>query len=378
MFRKVGVGSPQAYADASGEVLPTVVLAVDHMNLLGQMYPDAQADIIRLAREGMACGIYLVVAFAGTSAVNYQLVQNIRQVMTLQLAEKTEYGSLVERPANTIDTSRWPIGRGLVKTGKNPLQFQTAILFSNLSDGKRMTEIHRMAERMKEDWKGDRPQTIVRLPETLTYEDVRGAFWCPGCNYETAAPVRIDPEKQCSLMVSAARQEQIRTLYRSLLMQAQNQETGSRVLLYTKNPDSYREYAGEEHVEVLSSIEEFARKIEQDIAPLLRERQAAVRQGLSSDLTPVVVAVGGLGYQFIAANMQEEMSLCRFMEKNVLTVTMRNRARMVVGGKRSGHQLIDQQDYPEGTPYELALDEAYLKPGKQEPLLHVKLIGEEE
>lgn len=403
LFRKAGVGSPQAYADASGEVLPTVVLAIDHMNLLGQMYPDAQTDIIRLAREGMACGIYLAVTFSGTSAVNYQLVQNIRQVMTLQLADKTEYGSLVGRPANTIDTAQWPIGRGLVKTGKNPLQFQTAILFSDLSDGKRMTEIHRMAERMKEDWKGDRPQTIVRLPETLTYDDVRGAFWCPGCSYETAAPVRIDPEKQCSLMVSAARQEQIRTLYRSLLMQAQNQATGSLVLLYTKDPDSYREYAGDGHVEVLSSIEEFTRKIEQDIAPLLRERQAAVRQGLACDLTPVVVAVEGLkdflaeaaetlvmrlevfirlgeglGYQFIAADTQEEMSLCRFMEKNVLTVTMRNRARMIIGGKRSGHQLIDQQDYPEGTPYELASDEAYLKPGKQEPLLHVKLIGEEE
>ena len=70
LFRKAGVGTISSYEDAAGESLPTIILLADTLNLAGTKFPGLQGQIIQLAREGEAFGLYIAAAVTGGSGLS--------------------------------------------------------------------------------------------------------------------------------------------------------------------------------------------------------------------------------------------------------------------------------------------------------------------
>ena len=89
-FRRLGAGSISAYLEAGGTEAPTWVVLADNLNLARESFPDIYACMVRISREGAACGIYLACSILGTESGSYQLSPNIKTVLTLQQPDRLD------------------------------------------------------------------------------------------------------------------------------------------------------------------------------------------------------------------------------------------------------------------------------------------------
>ncbi|MBR5284184.1 MAG: type VII secretion protein EssC, partial [Clostridia bacterium] len=232
-FRRVGAGSPMAYAEGTGETLPAVLLMVDNLNLAGSRLPNLNDAVLRIAREGASYGIYLVCTFTGTSGVNYALTQSIKTVYALQMADKTDYNTIVGRPDKVLPDG--VMGRGLCRGLPAPLLFQTAVPYAELTDSRRIAALRAMAEELDKAWTGIRPEGVTVIPEEIPYGSLSGAPFVLGMNTDDGSTVSLPFGTQVSLLLSGDT-DTLQSLLRQVSVMA-----GSTLWVCTDRPDAWRE-----------------------------------------------------------------------------------------------------------------------------------------
>ncbi len=367
-FRRLGAGSISAYLEAGGTEAPTWVVLADNLNLARESFPDIYACMVRISREGAACGIYLACSILGTESGSYQLSPNIKTVLTLQQPDRLDYTSLVGRAQEGIPESF--AGRGLVK---GPLEFQTAIAFAELSDGKRVAALRKMAGEMSAAWKGERPKGIAVMPERIPFGTLEGAPFILGLSYEKAEPVSLPAEDTESILLSVGDPES--PLFESLLLQAAALP-GADVFLCSENracPGPCRA------VRSAGELDEAALSLAQE----LRGRQERKKKDPSASFPPVVVMIDGLrnwldsvkpdtisrlevfirlgkglGITIIAADTAENIAHC-YYSNDILTATMREGAVVLCGGAAGVHRITDT----------IALEKRHPEPFKEDDLV---------
>lgn len=394
LFRSVGAGSPQAYYEMTGEYIPTIVIMADHLNLLGQVMPDVQNALVALSREGNAYGIYLVCTFAGTSGVNYQLNQSIKNVLALRLADKSDYAGIVGRVTN--DVSEMPVGRGFVKTGASPIMFQTAIYGAELTDGNRIKSLRQWAEDYGQTWTGKTPKAIKTTPTQLEYETISDKkLFTLGLDVESADCFELPVDSNLSLLISANNVLSKKEILRSMIRQVK--ETSSKhVWVLTAEAQSYADLVESEHL--LTNEQQLDENIEK-IADELRARQGRLKRTPDAVFQPMLIVLDGLkscisnadektvlrlevfirlgkglGIHVVGADLAEDMNYCRYCKSNMLIVRMLDGAKMIIGGAVAGHQLIDTTGIREKQSQPMENDEAYLLSGIDEKEYHIKII----
>ncbi len=349
-FRRLGAGSLSSYIEAGGQDAPTWIVLADDLNMARESCPDVYGCMARVSREGAAYGIYLACSVLGTESGNYQLTPNIKTVITLQQADRLDYTSLVGRAAEGIPESF--VGRGLVK---GPLEFQTAIAFAELSDGKRTAALRKMAGEMSSAWKGARPKGIAVMPEEIPYGSLEGTPFILGLSYDTAEPVCLPVEDTVSLLLSAGDAES--PLFDSLLRQAL-EISEAEVFLYSENrfcPAPCRTYrSGAELDEAVLQL-----------AGELRGRQARKRNDPEAVFSPILIFIDGLrkcldsvqpdtisrlevfirlgkglGVTVLASDTAEDTAYCYF-SNDILTATMREGTVILCGGSPEAHRITD-------------------------------------
>ena len=231
LFRKAGVGTISSYEDAAGESLPTIILLADTLNLAGTKFPGLQGQIIQLAREGEAFGLYIAAAVTGGSGLSYQLTENFKTVMTLQLTDRLDYTQLVGRVSGNIPKP--VIGRGLVR---GPLEFQTAIAGEELTDGQRIAMLRDLAGRMSASWKGPLPDRIRSVPETVPYGSLKGEPLILGVRYGDGETASLPVREATSLLISCGSRESGEEVLALLYRQAREMED-ARIYGYGQEMD---------------------------------------------------------------------------------------------------------------------------------------------
>lgn len=393
LFRKEGITTLESYMEVTAQPMATVILGVDHMNLLGQSLSDMQSRIIKLSATGASYGVYLICSFAGTNSVNYQLLQNIRRVMALQLTDKGDYTSITGRV--TADPSALPVGRGFMKTGRGAILFQTAIIHANMQDGERAVAIRRQADKLQNEWNGPCPAGIQIVPEKLAYGDLEGEMYLLGMNTETGDTLTLPALEHQSLMIAFGNEDGKEALYRSFLRQAL--EAGGEVWMYTGSPTGYSDLLDGEHL--ITELSQLNALVE-PMAGILRERQAKYKQNPAMTFPPMLVLIDGMktlltqaeentimrlevfvrlgkgiGFFLVCADTAADMNYCRYSGSSILAVTMRTRARMIVGGALVEHQLFENASLRLTHPQPLKGDEAVVLAQEGTKANFVKLMG---
>ncbi len=389
MFRKAGAGSPDAYLEATEESLPTVILFADNYNLAGSHYPEVSAGVLKIAREGATYGMYLVCSFAGTTGVNYTLLSNFKKIYALQLAEKSEYNSIVGRPKGTVPAGIR--GRGLAKGEEEPLLFQTAIPYEELSDGKRMKKLRDIAERMKDAWKGKLPKGIFTMPEDVCYGSLEGKPFILGLDKEEGNVISVPWKEHQSLVISDGAYQKT-ALMTSLIRQAAEIED-SEIYLFTNHRSSYEPYMKGHRItasgqELDGWMVPFANE--------LRARQKQLKENPEVVFPPFVILLDdygscikscqeetiarlevfirlgkGLGVFVAAADTAEKMGKCRF-QGDILTATMREGHILLAGGNFPNHQITDTYGLSAKHPGPLEAGEgALLKNGEEVKFMQI-------
>lgn len=158
-------GSFAQYICGHKESLPAVIVVIDNYASLCKKTKDCYEDILlRLAKEGVGCGIYLLVSAAGFGMreIPNGVADNIKTVLALEMGEKGKYGEVLRTirienlPENGIH------GRGIARVGEELLEFQTALSLQAEDDFARVRMLEEACVRMREEWKGE---TAVRIPE---------------------------------------------------------------------------------------------------------------------------------------------------------------------------------------------------------------------
>jgi type VII secretion protein EccCb len=209
LFSEARVNSLDSYNLAHPEkTLPAVLVVIDNFAEFKEYYEGLMGPLISLVRESRAYGVHFLFSADLPNALTGKLYNLITERFTLKLSDASEYSEVVGRGV-PADLSPVP-GRGYVRVGSMPLEFQTALTFApeeNDPDG--LAKVSKMCMRMAEmwagQWKGEKPSTIETLPlryslENLlpeaTLPEVRRVNAVMGIDDRSLEPALIDIERQ--------------------------------------------------------------------------------------------------------------------------------------------------------------------------------------
>lgn len=204
IFLKHHISSLTAYRDAVSKEIPAIVLMVDNLPSLFELYPDMENLFVTLSREGASYGIYLLYTANSSSGVRYKVQQNVKNAIAFELTDKGDYPTLVGR----LDGISLPkiAGRAFMK-GSPPLIFQAAIYMDGKKERERSEKLQALFATMNSRWSGARPRTIPVMPQTVRAEDMSAAYTerdrIPvGVGYADISVCCADMKEQYGLIVS--------------------------------------------------------------------------------------------------------------------------------------------------------------------------------
>lgn len=164
-------GNYSQYVQANGVKLPAVLLVIDNMASFREKTKFVYDDIIlRLAREGVGYGIYMIVSAAGfgMSEIPSRIGDNIRTVISLEQADKFKYMEVMRVTHLGILPETDVRGRGLADVDGQILEFQAALSVRAEDDFERGQKIEKICARMAEVWEGACAPPIPEIPEKPT------------------------------------------------------------------------------------------------------------------------------------------------------------------------------------------------------------------
>ncbi len=191
----VGVSSFAAYREAGRTDLPQIIVMIDNLTALRELYFQDDDELLTLCREGLSAGISIVVANSQTTGIGFRYLSNFACRIALFCNDQNEYGSLFEHCRVHPDEIR---GRMLVEIDKTHLECQGFLAFEGEREVERVDAIRRFIEEQNRVYAGEQAQQIPEIPELFTQEDaaaiaaaedVAGSRFIAGLDYASVAPV---------------------------------------------------------------------------------------------------------------------------------------------------------------------------------------------
>ena len=203
MLSQMGISSFSSYRDAGYRELPQIVIMVDNLTALKELYLQDNDKLLLLCREGLAVGICVVVANSQTSGIGYKYLSNFSKRVALYCNDSSEYNNVFDhcrmQPRNVP-------GRGIIDINKNLYEYQTYLAFAGRKEIERVEEMKAFMEEVNRK-SSTRAKRIPEIPSVLDYSYIMEQYpemkaqayrVMIGLNYSTIMPVVLD---MCSLGV---------------------------------------------------------------------------------------------------------------------------------------------------------------------------------
>lgn len=166
--RILGGGNYAQYVKAYGVKFPSIFLIVDNYANFVEKTEDVYADLmLRIAREGVGYGIFLILSSAGfgMAEIPNRLGDTIKNIVCLEMGDKFKYMDVFHVTHISVLPEAEVKGRGLVSINGSILEFQTALCLKAEDDYKRGQLIAELADKMSETWTGRVARKIPHIPE---------------------------------------------------------------------------------------------------------------------------------------------------------------------------------------------------------------------
>lgn len=206
IFLKNAVSSLSAYREAVSDDMPAIIIAIDNMAPIFDLYPDFENLLITIAREGATYGIYMIFTANSTSGVRYKIMQNIRGAIAFELTDKGDYSTLVGRLDGATLSN--VTGRAFIK-GNPPTEFQAALYAEGQTEREKTLSVQDTVMRMNSAWKGPRPKPIPVMPESVSVEMIESEYCNKyvipfGINYSDIRTASVDLSDNYSMVVAGS------------------------------------------------------------------------------------------------------------------------------------------------------------------------------
>lgn len=157
----------------SSKKLPAILVVIDnYANFREKTGSQFDEDMIRLSREGVGYGIFLVLSSGGfgSSEIPTRVADNIRNVVSLEMGDKFKYAEVLRTTRTEVLPEADVKGRGLAHVNGTILEFQTALAVEAEDAYVRSEKIEEKCSQLAEAWKGEAARKIPVIPENPTLQ----------------------------------------------------------------------------------------------------------------------------------------------------------------------------------------------------------------
>lgn len=194
----VGVSSFTAYKEAGMNDLPLMVLIIDNLTALKELYFQDDDELLTLCREGLTVGLSIVIANAQTTGIGYKYLSNFSARIALFCNDSSEYSALFDHCSERIENIP---GRCIVEREKRHLDCQAYLAFNGEKEIDRVREIKKYIVAVNSTNRNSLARRIPLIPVSLTQGYVAEEFGnymqnrfsvVAGLDYSTVTPSVID------------------------------------------------------------------------------------------------------------------------------------------------------------------------------------------
>lgn len=204
----VGVSSFSSYMEAGYKEIPQIMVFIDNLTMLRELYLSDNDVLLNLTREGNSVGINFVIANAQTNGIGYKYLANFASRIALFCNESSEYNSLFG--SCRLRPDEVP-GRGMIEIDKTVYEYQTFLAFRGEKEIERVRDMQECIEKINQKNIGMHAALIPEIPERLTDRYVIEKFnyvtqtsdkVVLGLSYATISPVLLELLKNNMLAIS--------------------------------------------------------------------------------------------------------------------------------------------------------------------------------
>ena len=194
----VGVSSFAAYKEAGMSDMPLMVLLIDNLTALKELYFQDDDELLALCREGLTVGLSIVIANSQTAGIGYKYLSNFSSRIALFCNDSNEYSSLFDHCSERIESIP---GRCIVDLEKRHLECQAYLAFKGEKEIDRVKDIKAFISEVNAANKGMVARKIPLIPATLTQDYMVEEFSnymqdgfsvVSGLDYATVTPHVVD------------------------------------------------------------------------------------------------------------------------------------------------------------------------------------------
>ncbi len=162
-------GNYHDYIKLSGKTLPNIVVIINSIEILSEVYQDYTDKIMPAIREGSKYGINFVITTTSQNTIKYKIAQCCKQQICLQMNTDGEYRDILGKTDGLIPSSC--LGRGLIKLDR-VVEFQTASITDEESSFNAIRELVDLLNS-----KGfDKARSIPVMPDIIELELFRPKY----------------------------------------------------------------------------------------------------------------------------------------------------------------------------------------------------------
>lgn len=204
---EVGVSSFASYKEAGYRDLPQIVVVIDNLTALKELYLQDNDMLLPICRDGNSVGITFLVSNGQTAGVGYRYLNNFEGRIALFCNESSEYAMLFE--GNRMKLPNVP-GRALVQIDKATYECQMYLAFDGDKEYERVQNIQKYVASCNEKYEGMNARVIPEIPKCLDMEYVERHYMHAntqdelmiGLDYATIEPLNLDLKENDMIVLS--------------------------------------------------------------------------------------------------------------------------------------------------------------------------------
>lgn len=169
----LGLSSFTSYREAGYREIPQIVIMIDNITALKELYSQYEDTLLHLCREGLSVGISIVAANLQSSGVGYKYFSNFSKRIALYCNDSSEYGYMFDscrmKPKNVP-------GKCLVEIDKTIYDMQIYQAYEAEKEAERSKAVAMFIKEMNVKYKGKMARKIPEIPKVLTDNYIAAQF----------------------------------------------------------------------------------------------------------------------------------------------------------------------------------------------------------
>ena len=235
-----GVSNYLSYKEAGNTDLPQIVLMIDNLTALNELYLQDDDTLLTICREGIAVGVSVIVANPQTQGIGYRYMSNFGSKLALFCNDSGEYSSVFDYCRMQLPSVP---GRCIIEKDKQHYECQTYLAFEGEKEFERVEEMRQFISVANSKFPTSKANIIPVIPELLTakFVDEQLSFAAKnkydlvvGLNYANVAPFVLNLANLGALTISG-RENSGRSNFIKYLVSSMGKRNPGSVEVYVTN-----------------------------------------------------------------------------------------------------------------------------------------------